>query len=61
MSVLYTYSNIVKLEIKDDKHVINVYPNPAKDLLNITMPSIATGKMNAIITDLHGKILIDKK
>src|SRR5262249_44930206 len=56
-----SYSNIVKLETKNEKHFIDVYPNPAKDVLNITIQSALAGKTNIIITDLSGKIFISKE
>ncbi len=51
----FTYSNIIKIT-KETKTSVTMYPNPAKDFVNITGE-----KMQQItVTDLMGKIVITK-
>ncbi|HEX5150494.1 MAG TPA: T9SS type A sorting domain-containing protein [Parafilimonas sp.] len=53
-----SYSNIVKLE---SLKTINIYPNPAKDILNINLNSINLSKATLQVTNVAGAILINKK
>ncbi|MCX6208534.1 MAG: M43 family zinc metalloprotease [Bacteroidetes bacterium] len=58
----YTYSNIVALKI-GEKQAVNLYPNPAKEFVNIQITSSAnTATNNTIqIIDYLGRVIMDKK
>lgn len=55
-----TISNIVA--IKDGRmlnfEISDIYPNPAKERINIVVTSIAEKKANFIVTDLIGKVVL---
>ncbi len=53
-----SYSNIVKLEAKTNQ--VSIYPNPAKDVLNVKIESNSTNKMDVMVTDVSKKIWITK-
>jgi len=52
----FTYSKVINVDLSLNVE-FNIYPNPAKNFVNITGQNISTIK----ITDLNGKILILKK
>ncbi len=39
---------------------LSIYPNPAKDVLNVKIESSNTNKMDVIVTDVSKKIWITK-
>ena len=58
----FSYSNIVVL--KDDNLIATglaaIYPNPAKNILNVKIASPGNSKTTLLITDINGKSLIKK-
>jgi hypothetical protein len=40
--------------------MINVYPNPGRDVLNVEIRNANAAKMNMVITDAYEKIVINK-
>lgn len=57
-----TYSNVIKLGKFDMSglKITAIYPNPVSDLLNLSVSARAESKMNAMITDMSGRILSRK-
>jgi hypothetical protein len=57
-----SYSNVIKLDKKAVSigPVVNVYPNPAYSVLNVTVGSTNSAKMNLAVTDAAGNVVISK-
>jgi len=55
----FTYSSIVTLH-NNNQQRINIYPNPAKELVTISVGSNLLNK-NALLTDIDGKVLQTKR
>jgi len=57
-----SYSNIVLIKGLKISGILvgNVYPNPAKNLVNINIASSGTKKVTIQITDVLGKVLLNK-
>jgi trimeric autotransporter adhesin len=53
----YTYSNIVVLSIVNNKFVVRLYPNPAKDRLNMTINISQTEKLQWQLLDHTGRVI----
>ncbi|MBL0911188.1 MAG: T9SS type A sorting domain-containing protein [Bacteroidia bacterium] len=47
----------LSLDESDADFQINAYPNPASDVLNITLQSAVSGKMTLEIIDMQGKVI----
>jgi hypothetical protein len=50
-----SYSSIITLRNKN-QHPISIYPNPAKELVTVTVGNDLLNK-NAVLTDMNGKVL----
>jgi len=59
----YTYSNVVLLKgaRTTELLLVNVYPNPANNLLNALVTAPAAGEVSIIMTDLSGKAVLKQK
>jgi hypothetical protein len=53
----FTYSNVIKLAMSNEPLVISIYPNPAKDVLNIAVYSIKLNNTVAKIINAKGQII----
>ncbi len=53
----FTYSNIIVLSIDNSRPVVMLYPNPAKDNLNITITVPFNEKLQWQLTDNAGRIV----
>jgi hypothetical protein len=57
----YQYSNIVKVLFSVEELMLsNVYPNPAKDILKYSLLSPKSKKLLLHLSDISGRILINK-
>lgn len=56
----FTYSNIVPIKINDAVFTLSAYPNPVKNILNIKTSSTGNNKITMHVTDLTGKLLLNK-
>ncbi len=58
----FSYSNIVVLKNNNPigMNLVNVYPNPAKNILNVKTTSSANNKITLFIADLSGRIVMSK-
>ena len=56
---ILTYSNTLALEAVANIHIANIYPNPAKDVVNIEIGNINATKMQMVVTDAYGKIVVN--
>jgi len=52
-----TYSKTEKVQIKIENEQLTIFPNPAKDIVNIVSPNI----QQVIIYDVTGRILLNKQ
>jgi hypothetical protein len=52
-----TYSKTEKIQLKIDKEQLIIYPNPAKDMININYPKI----IQVSITDMAGRLILSKQ
>lgn len=62
-SVLYvdnlSFDNLITgIPEVTDLHTLNIYPNPATDVLNISMPQAYCGNTNVAIYDITGRIVM---
>lgn len=55
-----SYSNTVTLNGNTLPSALKVYPNPAKDLLNVKIPFGTDEKMTLVVTDVLGRIVLTK-
>ena len=53
------YSNIILLK-NDAKRLVYVYPNPVKDILNISITVTVSARYNCYLYDVTGRVLISK-
>lgn len=53
------YSNIILLK-NDAKRLVYVYPNPVKDVLNISITATTSARYNCYLYDVSGRLLISK-
>ncbi len=53
----YTYSNVVMLSKEASNNLIVVYPNPAKQFVNISIAGMPAQKLNIRISDNAGRVL----
>lgn len=53
----FKYSNTVVVKAGDNITEVSIYPNPAKEKLNIHFTSVTTEKITVRITDLQGRLL----
>lgn len=56
----FTYSKIVPIKINDAVFKLSVYPIPAKNILNVKTSSTGNNKITLQVTDLAGKLLLNK-
>ena len=58
----FSYSNIVVLKDKNaiEPGLITMYPNPAKNMLNIQIASSGNNKIMLLVTDLAGRCVMNK-
>jgi len=58
----FVYSKIVQVRRGDikDLTISNVYPNPVKQDLHISVAATANAKANMLITDMNGRIVVSK-
>ena len=58
----FTYSNIIALKGKGimGVEISNLYPNPVKDVFNVIMGAEKSGTVALIVTDVTGKIVLNK-
>jgi len=54
----YAYSNIAALNFNKENSTLLLYPNPAKDLLNMEYTSDRTGKVELQVIDSKGAVLM---
>ena len=53
------YSNIILLK-NDAKRLVYVYPNPVKDMLNISITATVAARYNCYLYDVSGRMLVSK-
>lgn len=57
----YAYSKTITLNVNCDNSNIRIYPNPATDVVNLTVSDASSsGKRTAVLSDLAGRILISQ-
>ena len=58
----FTYSNIIAIKGKGimGVEISNLYPNPVKDVFNVIMGAEKSGTVALIVTDVTGKIVLNK-
>lgn len=58
----FNYSNIIVLRDENAPSLskIIIYPNPAKNMLNVKIASNGTNQIALLVTDLKGKLLLNK-
>jgi hypothetical protein len=54
------YSNVVELTNPLTLAGVTVYPNPAKDVLNVSMPVNSNKLVRLLVTDVAGRIVISQ-
>ena len=59
----YNYTNIVAIKGTSNSEVVvtHVFPNPAKDRLQVTIQSPTTQTVTMLLTDLSGKVVLQQK
>ena len=55
----YLYSNVVKTTLTPNENIITVYPNPAKQTVNIVSEKPWGGKVHVKLYNLLGELLIE--
>lgn len=55
-----TYTNVINLVYKPKMFVVRVYPNPAKDEVNLRITGSVTGNVSIRITDLTGRVIYNE-
>lgn len=60
-AVAVTSDNTDMLKTAIATGISDVYPNPAKDVLNVKISSGNKGSLNLLVTDVSGKLLINKQ
>ncbi|HEX6914552.1 MAG TPA: zinc-dependent metalloprotease family protein [Chitinophagaceae bacterium] len=56
----FSYSNIAAVNFEKDGSLIVIYPNPARDVLNIEYTSMAAGKLQLQVIDSKGSVVVKK-
>lgn len=56
----FTYSNIIPIKINNAAFTLSAYPNPVKNILNIKTSSRGNNKITMQVSDLSGKLLLNK-
>lgn len=54
----FQFSKAIRIKLNGESKLVNIYPNPVKSTLNITMASLGEDLVTFAISDLSGKILI---
>ena len=54
----YKYSSVVILKNNEDKETYAIYPNPAKDLLYVKLPTSVTGIIQISVMESNGKVIL---
>lgn len=54
------YSNMVVLKNNALVSGFKIYPNPAKDLLTVTLPANFDKQLTLLVTDIAGKAVLNK-
>jgi hypothetical protein len=55
-----TYYGIRLVNFKDNKAALQVYPNPASDLVNLLVNASAKDRVTILVTDFVGKVVLQK-
>ena len=56
----FTYSDVKSIKFSDIKSLINVFPNPADKILNMTLNSETLENVTLAISNLQGQTLLQK-
>lgn len=56
-----TYSAIINVVVNTGNLLITAYPNPATDIVNVSIRSASPGKFTVTLTDLEGRKVYEKK
>jgi hypothetical protein len=56
-----SYSNIVAVRFEDDNRRFSIYPNPAKDFINLSYNGRVSGNLNIQIIDNKGAVVDSRR
>jgi hypothetical protein len=57
----FGYSDVVAVSCRENKNTLTLFPNPANTAVNITFFETTSGKINLLVTDIFGSIVVNKE
>jgi len=57
----FEYSNVISINNSKSEFVFKVYPNPAKDYLNLNIKAIKKSNADLKIVDAYGRVVLQQK